>query len=54
MKKALVIGLGISGLASSKFLLQKGYKVVGVDYKNISTGLPIHFYLEKELSLIHI
>lgn len=48
MKKALVIGLGISGLASSEFLLRKGYKVVGVDCKNISTQLPIQFCLEKE------
>lgn len=48
MKKALVIGLGISGLASSEFLLQKGYNVVGVDARNISTHLPIQFCLEKE------
>lgn len=48
MKKALVIGLGISGLASCEFLVKKGYEVVGVDSKNISTLLPIQFYLEKE------
>lgn len=48
MKKALVIGLGVSGLASSEFLLQKGYTVVGVDCRHISTDLPIQFCLEKE------
>lgn len=48
MKKALVIGLGISGLASCEFLVKNGYEVVGVDCKNISTQLPIQFCLEEE------
>ena len=32
-KKALVIGLGISGRASVEFLLQKGFQIVAVDAK---------------------
>lgn len=47
MKKILVLGLGKSGLASAEFLLKKGYKVVGVDTKAITTALPIEFHLEK-------
>lgn len=47
MKKALVIGLGKSGLASSEFLIKKGYVVTGIDTAHISTDLPIEFHLEK-------
>lgn len=47
MKKALVIGLGKSGLASSEFLIKKGYAVTAVDATHISTDLPIEFHLEK-------
>lgn len=47
MKKALVIGLGKSGLASSEFLIKTGYVVTGIDAKDISTDLPIEFQLEK-------
>lgn len=47
MKKALVIGLGKSGLASSEFLIKTGYAVTGVDATEISTDLPIEFHLEK-------
>src|SRR3989339_1162697 len=32
-RKALVIGLGISGKSASKFLLSLGYEVYGVDQK---------------------
>lgn len=50
MKKTLVIGLGKSGLASAEFLIKKGYRVIGIDAKAISTRLPIEFHLEKNYS----
>lgn len=50
MKKSLVLGLGKSGLASAEFLIKKGYRVIGIDRKAISTALPIDFHLEKNYS----
>lgn len=50
MKKALVMGLGKSGLASSKFLIKKGFAVTAIDTQSIPTDLPIQFHLEKNYS----
>lgn len=41
MKKALVIGFGISGQAAAEFLLQKGYEVVCADKVKKTCHLPI-------------
>ncbi len=58
-KKALVIGLGISGKSAVKFLLHHGYKVFGVDSRDLKEeveikklrDLGLEVALEKELSL---
>lgn len=40
MRKALVIGLGLSGQAAAEFLLRKGYAVIGVDSNLKALGSP--------------
>jgi UDP-N-acetylmuramoylalanine--D-glutamate ligase len=34
-KKALVLGLGLSGKSAARFLLNRGYEVLGIDSKNL-------------------
>lgn len=46
MKKALVVGLGVSGVAAAKLLSARGFSVIAVDQK-LKEG-PWSFYLEKE------
>jgi UDP-N-acetylmuramoylalanine--D-glutamate ligase len=49
MKKALILGLGISGTSAAKFLIHQGYAVTGVDRKQRSLEGG-SFFLEDELS----
>ncbi len=52
-KKALVMGLGVSGSAASEFLLSLGYEVLGVDRrKQDLKGLDIAFFREGEISFL--
>ena len=58
-KRALVIGLGISGKSAIKFLLHQGYKVFGVDSRDLKEdveikklkGLGVEISLEENMSL---
>ncbi len=49
-KKALVIGLGISGRSASRFLLSLGYKVTGVDQKKIDPILGLEVLEESKFT----
>jgi UDP-N-acetylmuramoylalanine--D-glutamate ligase len=41
VKKALVVGLGISGKAAAKLLLQQGYAVTAVDKKDLQADVEV-------------
>ena len=50
MKKALIVGLGISGISAARFLLHHGYAVTGLD-RDPKSLEGITFCLEKKFSL---
>lgn len=55
MNKVLVIGLGISGIAATRFLLTKGYHVTGVDGNEtiLNSNPQLHELCGQGLKIVH-